>query len=132
MKGNVLKGSVLIVFGAFCYGMLGTLVKLAYKSGFNTAEVTISQFLIGVLGLSLINLCLNKSIKNKQSAKPYKKSIIKLIVSGSSLGLTSVFYYLAVKHISVSIAIVLLVQAIWLSMVWEMIKTKSKPPVFKS
>lgn len=131
MKGNVLKGSVLIVFGAFCYGMLGTLVKLAYKSGFNTAEVTISQFLIGVLGISLINLCLNKSIKNKQSAKPNKKSIIKLIVSGSSLGLTSVFYYLAVKHISVSIAIVLLVQAIWLSMVWEMIKTKSKPPIFK-
>lgn len=127
MKSNTTKGSALILLGAFCYGMLGTLVKLAYQQGFTTAEVTISQFLIGVIGLYGINIFLGNRKSNTQKMELGKQQKIKLVLAGISLGLTSVFYYLAVKHISVSIAIVLLIQATWLSLVLEMITTKTKP-----
>ncbi|MCY1526381.1 carboxylate/amino acid/amine transporter [compost metagenome] len=127
MKVNTTKGSLLVLFGAFCYGMLGTLVKLAYQHGYNTAEVTISQFSIGVLGLYITNIFSQKKNKEIEKVKINKLSKVKLIGAGTSLGLTSVFYYLAVKHISVSIAIILLIQATWLSLVLEMITTKTKP-----
>ena len=56
MKNNVLKGVFLVALGATSYGMLATFVKLAYKDGYTTAEVTSSQFIYGILGVLLINL----------------------------------------------------------------------------
>ena len=49
------------------------------------------------------------------------------MLSGTSLGLTSVFYYLAVKYIPVSIAIILLMQTVWLGVLLEMILDKKIP-----
>jgi hypothetical protein len=36
------------------------------------------------------------------------------MLAGTSLGMTSVFYYLTVKYIPVSIGIVLLMQTVWM------------------
>jgi hypothetical protein len=38
-----------------------------------------------------------------------------LMLAGTSLGGTSLFYYIAVQYINVSIAIVLLMQSVWFS-----------------
>ena len=57
MSGNkVLKGVVLVGLGATSYGMLATFVKLAYKENYTTAEVIVAQFIIGIIGILLINL----------------------------------------------------------------------------
>ena len=53
---NSIKGVVLVALGATSYGMLATFVKLAYKEGFTTAEVTSSQFIYGIIGVLFINL----------------------------------------------------------------------------
>src|SRR5690606_15529598 len=52
------------------------------------------------------------------------KSKLRLILSGTSLGLTSIFYYLAVNYIPVSVGIVLLIQAVWMGVLLEMIITR--------
>ena len=130
MKNNVLKGVFLVALGATSYGMLATFVKLAYKDGFTTAEVTSSQFIYGILGVLLINLF--QKIANKEKAqKASSKNIFQLMVAGTSLGMTSVFYYLCVKYIDVSIAIVLLMQTVWMGVLLEWILDKKRPSTQK-
>ncbi|WP_396198945.1 EamA family transporter [Flavobacterium sp.] len=130
MKNNVLKGVFLVALGATSYGMLATFVKLAYKDGFTTAEVTSSQFIYGILGVLLINL-FQKLVNKEKAQKASSKNIFQLMVAGTSLGMTSVFYYLCVKYIDVSIAIVLLMQTVWMGVLLEWILDKKRPSTQK-
>jgi drug/metabolite transporter (DMT)-like permease len=130
-KSSILKGSLLIILAACCYGMLGTFVKMAYRDGYGTAEVTISQFSLGFITLLIFNLTVKKKEVIPRSKRNSIKSYIKVIVAGSSLGLTSIFYYLTVKYVSVSIGIVLLVQAIWMSLALEIILSRKRPEFIK-
>jgi drug/metabolite transporter (DMT)-like permease len=125
-QNNVLKGVFLVALGATTYGMLATFVKMAYSEGYTTAEVTTSQFIYGITGILLINLF--QRIKNKnQAIKATPKNIFSLMLAGTSLGMTSLFYYLAVKFIPVSIGIVLLMQTVWMGVLLEMILEKKLP-----
>ena len=126
MKNNVLKGSILVALGASSYGMLATFVKMAYQEGFTTAEVIISQYSLGFAGLFLLTLFRKRKRASKTQSSGIK-SIVKLIVAGTSLGLTSIFYYKAVQHIPVSVGIVLLMQTVWLGVILEMILHKTAP-----
>ena len=127
VKNTLLKGVLLVALGATSYGMLATFVKMAYGEGYTTAEVTFSQFAFGILGMLIINLFLKT--KNKNSVeKASRKNISQLMLAGSSTGLTSIFYYLAVKFdIPVSIAIVLLMQTVWMGVILESILDKKLP-----
>jgi len=125
MMNPKLKGGVLITLGAGCYGMLGTYVKLAYRAGFNTAEVTIAQFGLGFLGLFMLTMLRRPQPAGYKS--PSVKSKIRLILAGTSLGLTSIFYYLSVKYIPVSVAIVLLAQSVWMGVLLEAMVQKKRP-----
>ncbi|OQP48026.1 permease [Niastella yeongjuensis] len=129
MKNDKLKGVVLITLGAGCYGMLGTYVKLAYRAGFNTAEVTIAQFSLGVAGLFILTLLRRPPATHTASGS--LKSRLRLTLAGASLGLTSIFYYLSVKYIAVSVAIVLLTQSVWMGVVMEAIIQKKLPGMVK-
>lgn len=122
----MLKGVLLVGFGASIYGMLATIVKISYKEGFTTAEVTTSQFTIGLIGLLILNLIQTKTSK-KYLPKPEKSDIWKLMLAGTSLGFTSLFYYLSVQFINVSIAIVLLMQSVWIGVVVESIINRKLP-----
>ncbi|MFH6963421.1 EamA family transporter [Flavobacterium plurextorum] len=126
LQNNVLKGVFLVALGATTYGMLATFVKMAYTEGYTTAEVTTSQFILGILGILLINAF--QKVKNKGTAvKASSKNIFSLMLAGTSLGMTSLFYYLAVKYIPVSIGIVLLMQTVWMGVLLEMILEKKLP-----
>jgi len=125
-QNNVLKGVFLVALGATTYGMLATFVKMAYSEGYTTAEVTTSQFVLGIIGILIINAF--QKIKNKGTAvKASSKNIFSLMLAGTSLGMTSLFYYLAVKYIPVSIGIVLLMQTVWMGVLLEMILEKKLP-----
>jgi drug/metabolite transporter (DMT)-like permease len=118
------KGILYVVLGASSYGMLSTFVKLSYKQGFSPAEVTSAQYLIGVFCLLLINL-----FANRTAIKPARKDIVALMLCGTCVGLTSVLYYISVKFINASIAVVILMQSVWMGVVVEIFQTR-KPPNF--
>ncbi len=137
MFGNrVLKGVFLVGLGATSYGMLATFVKLAYSdfgiSGnkFTPAEVITAQFVLGILIVLLIN-AFEKSKKGNEVIKASRSNITQLMLTGTSTGLTSIFYYLAVKYIPVSIGIVLLMQTVWMGVILEMILEKKRPSNIK-
>ncbi|WP_313254171.1 EamA family transporter [Empedobacter sp.] len=125
---SILKGVLFVAMGASFYGMLATFVKIAYDQGYTTAEVTTSQFVLGILILGIINLFM---MSKKDLPKIEQKDKKKLILAGTSLGFTSLFYYLAVQYINVSIAIVLLMQTVWISILVESILGKQFPSAKK-
>ncbi|AOW08084.1 EamA family transporter [Flavobacterium gilvum] len=129
-KNQVLKGTFLVALGATSYGMLATFVKMAYDEGFTTAEVTSSQFILGIIGILIINW-FQKSKNKNAVVKATKRNILQLMLAGTSIGLTSVFYYISVKYIPVSIAIVLLMQTVWIGLLLEMILEKKVPSAQK-
>jgi drug/metabolite transporter (DMT)-like permease len=125
-KKNILKGVLFVGIGASIYGMLATFVKLAYEEGYTTSEVTTSQFILGLVGLLALNFI--QTITSKQTlASPTSKELKTLLLAGTSLGCTSLFYYIAVQYIAVSIAIVLLMQSVWFSVVVESFLNKNLP-----
>ena len=126
MGKNILKGVFLVGLGATSYGMLATMVKLSYKQGYTTAEVTSSQMILGIIGMIIINFY-QKRNKNTPAVKATNKNKLHLIIAGTSMGFTSVFYYLAVVYIPVSIGIVLLMQTVWMGVVLEALLTKTLP-----
>jgi drug/metabolite transporter (DMT)-like permease len=125
-NNNIIKGVFLVGLGATSYGMLATFVKLAYKENFTTAEVTSAQFIYGIIGILIINIFQKKQAKT-EVIKATKKNIFQLMLAGTSLGMTSVFYYLCVKYIDVSIAIVLLMQTVWMGVLLEWFLDKKAP-----
>lgn len=129
-KNSALKGVLQVAFGATSYGMLATFVKMAYDEGYTTAEVTISQFVLGIIGILIIN-AFQKAKSENEVVKATMKNIFQLMIAGTSMGLTSVFYYMAVKYIPVSIAIVLLMQTVWIGLLLEMILEKKIPSTQK-
>ena len=126
MDKSILKGSILVALGACSYGVLTTFVKMAYAEGYTSHEVTFSQMALGLLGLLLINIFFTKREKEAQ-ATSRTRSKLKLIAAGTTLGLTSTFYYLAVKYIPVSIGIVMLMQSVWMGVVFEAVIQRKRP-----
>jgi drug/metabolite transporter (DMT)-like permease len=128
MQKNIAKGILFVGLGASSYGMLATFVKLAYKENFTTAEVTLSQFALGILGV-LTLLVFQKVTQPSALVAVQRKSAFQLMLAGTSLGMTSVFYYLAVRYIDVSIGIVLLMQTVWMAAVLESILERKLPSI---
>lgn len=129
-KNQVFKGVFLIGLGAAGYGMLATIVKLAYDDHFTTAEISTAQFVYGIVGMLLIHYFDKKETRNTVQ-KTSKSNIFKLILAGTSLGFTSVFYYLSLNYVSVSVGIILLMQTVWMSIVLEMFLDKKLPSLLK-
>ncbi len=114
------KGVLLVLSGAISYGILATIVKYSNGLGMHTGVLVFMQYLIGVLALSLI-AGLRK--KNAVEQKPSSASKLKLMLFGTSVGLTSCVYYVALQYVPVSVGIVLLMQSIWMGVIVEFIFT---------
>lgn len=123
-ENNTLKGVFLVACGASSFGMLASFVKLAYAAGYTTAEVTFSQVILGLIGMFLLNLFRKKRTTD---VRENNRDIRNLIIAGTSMGFTSVLYYLSVSFINASIAVVLLMQSVWIGVVIESIVTRKVP-----
>lgn len=117
---QLLKNSLYVFLGACCFGILSTVVKLAYSKGFEFQEVMISQFGTGWLILLVLMLIFaRKRITLKQFGR--------LACVGLCTCMTGVTYYLSLQSIPASIAVVLLFQFTWMGVVIEAIVNKKMP-----
>ncbi|MEJ8546118.1 EamA family transporter [Brevibacillus borstelensis] len=112
---------ILLVFlGACSYGILSTIVKLAYGQGYSPAEVVGGQMFFGFLLTWIPALFALRH-------KPPLRRILLLLAAGLPVGSTGLLYYNALQHIPASIAIVLLFQFTWMGVLLEAILTRKKP-----
>jgi len=108
------KYIIIVALGALSYGMLSSFAKIAYGQGYNAGEITFAQASIGAL--ILWSVVLFRSIKSK-SFKLIGNW--KLLLAGTSMGISAYTYYLSVEYIPASLAIVLLMQMTWMSILAE-------------
>ncbi|PRY10022.1 threonine/homoserine efflux transporter RhtA [Pontibacter ummariensis] len=119
------RGIILVFLGACSFGILSTFVKLAYKEGFTLGDVTGTQVFFGLIVLWTIVL-LRRLLGGKSNSTLFKEKL-KLVVMGTSTGLVSIFYYKCVQAVPASIAILLLMQFTWMSLVLEAILKRRLP-----
>lgn len=120
------KGALAVFFGAASFGILSTFVKKSYAAGFSLGEVTGIQALLGMLLLWMMYF-LTSAKKSSSQRFSCTTPSWKIIVAGFSTGIVSIIYYKCVQLVPASIAIVLLMQFIWMSALINYIVYKQKP-----
>ncbi|WP_266206096.1 EamA family transporter [Pontibacter kalidii] len=123
------RGVALVFLGACSFGILSTFVKLAYKEGFNLGEVTGTQVFFGLIILWTIVLL--RTLLGSKSNNTSFRDKLKLVAMGTSTGLVSIFYYKCVQEVPASIAILLLMQFTWMSLLLESIIKRRLPSRFQ-
>lgn len=121
----------MVAIGASSYGMLTTFVKLVERYDYNVYEITLSEYLIGVPLLFIFERIFFHKNRAKKRVKPTAQNIRNLMLAGMSMGVTTLVYYFSVKFISVSIAIVLLMQSVWIGVLFDSILNKTRPSILK-
>lgn len=117
---GIWKYALLVFLGGCSYGVVSTIVKLAYGDGFVLGEVTGSQYVLGALMLWIIAIFVPKI---RLSGRQW----LILIISGMPMGLTGIFYNRALEYVDASFAIILLLQFTWISIVLQYILDKKIP-----
>jgi len=123
----MLKGILLVFFGACSFGILSTFVKLAYHDGYSLGDVTGAQAFFGAVILWVLFFFQSRTSKYKAQEIKLIIPKWKMILAGTCTGLVSIFYYQSVKLVPNSVAIILLMQFIWMSILLEFIIYKKKP-----
>jgi len=123
----MLKGILLVFFGACSFGILSTFVKLAYHDGYSLGDVTGAQAFFGAVILWVLFFFQSRTSKYKAQEIKLITPKWKMILAGICTGLVSIFYYQSVKLVPNSVAIILLMQFIWMSILLEFIIYKKKP-----
>ncbi|TPE46406.1 EamA family transporter [Pontibacter mangrovi] len=119
------RGVALVFLGACSFGVLSTFVKLAYKEGFGLGEVTGTQVFFGLIILWTIVL-LRQLLGSKSNGTSFREAL-KLVAMGTSTGLVSIFYYKCVQLVPASIAILLLMQFTWMSLLLDAVMKRKLP-----
>lgn len=117
---------LLMVFAGACsFGILSTFVKLAYREGYTAAGISVTQAFTGML---VLWLCV--WLKRKQKKTPTTTitgtASWPILITGAAIGLTTFIYYVSVKYIPASVAIILLMQFTWMGVLLDRIVFKKK------
>ncbi|MCX2586391.1 EamA family transporter [Pedobacter sp. MR22-3] len=123
----MLKGIVLVFLGACSFGILSTFVKLAYHEGYTLGDVTGAQAFFGAVILWVLFFIQSKTSTYRAKEIKIITPWWKMIMAGTCTGLVSIFYYQCVKLVPNSVAIILLMQFIWMSILLEFLIFKKKP-----
>lgn len=131
---NKIKGGVFVFLGACSFGVLSSIVKTAYSEGYSLGEITGSQTFFGMLMLWALYIFQRDSgiglfsDKHTGANSPNSKSAWWLIMlAGTFTGLVGIFYYQCVKLLPASIAIILLMQYLWITILIEAVILRKKP-----
>jgi drug/metabolite transporter (DMT)-like permease len=120
MKKKFIRGMIIVALGAASYGVLATMVKLAYQENYSLAEVVFSQYAIGLAFLGVFGFFQRKSkLENFPKTNIQKKAYRQMVLAGTSMGFTGIFYYEAIQFLPVAICIVLLMQSIWMGVILD-------------
>ncbi|MER2997051.1 EamA family transporter [Pontibacter populi] len=123
------RGIAFVLCGACSFGILSTFVKLAYNEGFTLGDVTGTQVFFGLIILWVIVLL--RRLFDGQGNSASLKEALQLIAMGTSTGLVSIFYYKCVQTVPASIAILLLMQFTWMSLLLDSIVKRQFPTLLQ-
>ncbi|UOR11611.1 EamA family transporter [Halobacillus amylolyticus] len=116
------KGIIFVLLGAASFGFTPVFVKLGFRQGYSLGEINIIQMLIAFVVLWGMALVVRAKVTGLR-----RKTVLKIMTTGTFVGLTSIFYYGAIQHLTASLAIILLFQFVWIGIFFEWVFNKRKP-----
>ncbi|MCZ0860487.1 EamA family transporter [Methanocorpusculum sp. MG] len=123
---------LLVLAGGCCYGILSTIVKLAYEQGYTFADVVVSQYfsgwvILGIFLLILLTLRRNRTLTPSHLRTPLLHRVVILLITGAVTCSVCLFYYLSLETTPASVAVVLLFQFTWIGIILESIAERRLP-----
>lgn len=135
-----MKYLISVLIGAMSYGILSTIVVLAYGKGYQLGEVVGTQLLTGCIlaWLLAIYTKVKENRKQKNSGAPVAearrmsqaltwKHRLLLMLAGAPTVLTGLLYYQSLRYIPASLAIILLFQFTWISVLIQSVSRRKRP-----
>ena len=130
-----------VLIGAMSYGILSTIVVLAYGHGYKLGEVVGTQLLTGCTLAWLLALYTKlretrKQRSNVSAAVSPKQAVpsqltwkhrLLLMLAGAPTVVTGLLYYQSLRYIPASLAIILLFQFTWISVLIQSISKRQRP-----
>ncbi|MFC5407620.1 EamA family transporter [Cohnella soli] len=119
-----------VLMGAASYGILSPVVKLAVRDGWSSGDITQAQVLFGT---ALLWLALIVSRWKRRGASPNSGAMsFKLLLALAAVGIvglsfTTSFYNETLSRLDASLAIVLLFQYTWITILLESIRARKWP-----
>lgn len=117
-----MKGGILVFLGACSYGVLSTVVALAYRAGFVLNDVIGSQLVVGALMLWLVVLA-----RRRQWRAPTLRTALPTMIAGITTGATTLLYYATLQFVSPALAVVLFLQFTWMGIVLDGVLQRQWP-----
>lgn len=132
MKDRFL-GALLVFLGACSFGVLSSIVKTAYKAGYSLGQVTGVQTFFGMMILWIIYFMYQLIYKPKlsQPESVQGNRLWQVCLSGFFPGLVGIFYYQCVQLVPASVAIILLMQYLWISVIVDFLIFKNRPTSYQ-
>ncbi|UQZ37489.1 EamA family transporter [Paenibacillus sp. PK3_47] len=129
-----------VLVGAMSYGILSTIVVLAYGEGYQLGEVVGTQLLTGCILAWLLALYTRVKETRKQRSQGITKAAAKkalprmtwkqrllLMMAGAPTVVTGLLYYQSLRYIPASLAIILLFQFTWISVLIQAVSKRQRP-----
>lgn len=120
-----IRYSAIVFAGGACYGILASVVKIAYGTGFTFQQVVCSQALFAFLVFAAIAVF--DAATGRARARLSAGQRIRLAAMGLVTAGTTTFYYLSLEFVPASVAITLLFQFTWMGLVFEAVTTRTAP-----
>ncbi len=120
-----LRYSLIVFAGGACYGIIGSVVKLAYGDGFTFPQVTCTQTVFALATFLLLTLF--DKLRDFRRVRLSWKERLQLGAMGLVSAGTTTFYYLSLSMLPASVAIALLFQFTWMGLVFEVACTRKRP-----
>jgi drug/metabolite transporter (DMT)-like permease len=119
------RSILMVLAGACSFGILSTFVKLAYRDGYSAAQISFLQALLGMGVLWL--LVLLRPAPRTPACTGRRPAYVPVLLTGAAIGLTTFVYYVSVRYIPASLAIVLLMQFTWMGMLLDWVVGRRRP-----
>lgn len=130
-----------VLFGAMSYGILSTIVVIAYGKGYELGEVVGTQLLIGFILSWAMALFMKYREKRKaqqsvagesanaahQVVRMTWKHRLLLMLAGAPTAVTGLLYYQSLRYIPASLAIILLFQFTWIGVLVQAVTQRKRP-----
>ncbi|MFC6274165.1 DMT family transporter [Levilactobacillus tangyuanensis] len=110
--------------GAISYGVPATLFKIARGEGVVNGPLLFWSFLSSVVILALIQLFRGPRFSQQHTNW---RQVLTVMAAGTATGFTNTFYITALRYVSVAVAAVMLMQAVWLSVLLAAIIHHQRP-----
>ena len=114
--------ALMIVIASSSYGILATIVKLAMKAGFTSAEAITSQYVFGFALMLILVIFTQRSLP-----KLNKAGVVTLVLAGSFTACTGIVYGQALNYLPASLAVVMLFQFTWIGLLMDCLIKKRLP-----